>query len=140
MKFGGIKRIGTTIDGEVRLCMPPESISASPQSTTVSPKSVAVSFMNKGEHSHRHSGGSSCLLSHGHTKSKHLRFSFRHCIADESWDAWSFGLIMGQLLLGPSVVLLPNFDRDLHVHMSRLFHFDHQSLQVRHLLSNNAKF
>lgn len=42
--------------------------------------------------------------------SKDIQFTPERCIASPSWDAWSFGLIMVQLLIG-RCVYLPNFEK-----------------------------
>eukprot|EP00587_Corethron_hystrix_P001456 CAMPEP_0113319642 /NCGR_PEP_ID=MMETSP0010_2-20120614/13761_1 /TAXON_ID=216773 ORGANISM="Corethron hystrix, Strain 308" /NCGR_SAMPLE_ID=MMETSP0010_2 /ASSEMBLY_ACC=CAM_ASM_000155 /LENGTH=1280 /DNA_ID=CAMNT_0000177249 /DNA_START=110 /DNA_END=3953 /DNA_ORIENTATION=+ /assembly_acc=CAM_ASM_000155 len=49
-------------------------------------------------------------------------------LANPSWDVWSFGLIMAQLLLGRSV-LLPNFEKDDSLLMENLYHFDKDKLE-----------
>jgi len=49
-------------------------------------------------------------------------------LANPSWDVWSFGLIMAQLLLGRSV-LLPSFEKDEVLLMENLYNFDKEKLE-----------
>lgn len=44
--------------------------------------------------------------------------------AHPTWDIFSFGLVMAQLLLGQSMVLLPNFERAEDAHLRRLYKYD----------------
>uniref|UniRef100_A0A7S1BXE3 Protein kinase domain-containing protein n=1 Tax=Corethron hystrix TaxID=216773 RepID=A0A7S1BXE3_9STRA len=53
-----------------------------------------------------------------------LRFAPERCIASAAWDVWSFGLIMGQLLLGRNVNLLPNSEKSEEALMRNLYFYD----------------
>jgi len=53
-----------------------------------------------------------------------LRFAPERCIASAAWDVWSFGLIMGQLLLGRNVNLLPNSEKSEEGLLRNLYFYD----------------
>lgn len=126
MKANGVKHKGDIMDGEIRSCIPPESITeiTIPEVPAVaSPRSKSVSFKddNTGCRICDNSSSPSCV---------ELAFVPNNCLACTSWDTWGFGLVMGQLLLGSSAVNLPNFDRDVASHLKRLFYFDYKALEV----------
>ena len=54
------------------------------------------------------------------------------CVAMPAWDIFSFGLIMGQLVLGQSMVLLPNFEQASDAHMKNLYNFNDGTLKKIH--------
>jgi serine/threonine protein kinase len=56
-------------------------------------------------------------------------FAPEEVCAHPTWDIFSFGLIMAQLLLGQSMVLLPNFERPEDAHLKRLYNYDMAALQ-----------
>jgi hypothetical protein len=72
-----------------------------------------------------------------HDQVHHLNLAFvpEKCPACTSWDAWGFGLVMGQMLLGSSAINLPNFDRDSTMHLKRLFDFKYETLEVSHFVA-----
>ena len=65
-----------------------------------------------------------------------LAFTPHKCSASISWDIWSLGLVMGQLILGQSMIYLPNFENASDAHLKNLYHYDEETLQVR----NELKF
>ena len=129
MKASGVRLIGDTMDGEMRSCIPPESVTETTLPSVESPRSTCVSFLDEDVKRHNN------IYSDSLEDPIQLTFIPNKCIADTSWDAWSFGLAMGQMLLGSSAMLLPNFDRDTKIHMKRLFHFDSKALEVSLILS-----
>lgn len=68
--------------------------------------------------------------------SESLEFCPQECIASTSWDIWSFGLIMGQLVLGQSMVLLPNIEKASDAHLKNLHNYDDASAKVSILAVN----
>lgn len=117
-------RIGQRMKGELRYGAPPESISMSYKKSDspgiVKKVSFDANFVNDKVSCDDSDDENEIIQS--------LEFSPKQCNAAISWDMWSFGLIMGQLILGQSMVLLPNIEKATDAHMKNLFKYDDSSL------------
>ena len=117
-------KIGSPMSGGLRPGAPPESISSS--SLVLSPSSDRLTAISFDEDFNRTKtiNYSVSLDEEGPS----LSFAPEHCVADPSWDIYSFGLVMGQLILGQSMVLLPNFEKAEDAHLKNLNHFGYDRL------------
>eukprot|EP00587_Corethron_hystrix_P001101 CAMPEP_0113297770 /NCGR_PEP_ID=MMETSP0010_2-20120614/492_1 /TAXON_ID=216773 ORGANISM="Corethron hystrix, Strain 308" /NCGR_SAMPLE_ID=MMETSP0010_2 /ASSEMBLY_ACC=CAM_ASM_000155 /LENGTH=934 /DNA_ID=CAMNT_0000150711 /DNA_START=211 /DNA_END=3012 /DNA_ORIENTATION=- /assembly_acc=CAM_ASM_000155 len=84
----------------------------------------------------------SVTQSSGVTSRVQCTFAPERCIASPTWDAWAFGLLMVQLIIGKSP-LLPNFDLSEGALLANLFMFDMDELrqlctQVKRVAGQNA--
>jgi len=70
----------------------------------------------------------SITQSSGVTSRVQCTFAPERCIASPTWDAWAFGLLMVQLIIGKSS-LLPNFDASEGALLANLFLFDMDELR-----------
>jgi len=121
-------KIGEKMSGDLRPGVPPESISCS--SLVMSPSSDRLKAISFDEDFNRTKtiNYSVSLDEEGPS----LAFAPEDCVADPSWDIFSFGLVMGQLVLGQSMVLLPNFEKAEDAHLKNLNHFTFdQLLKIR---------
>jgi hypothetical protein len=119
--------IGKPMRGELRYGAPPEGVSTSQVRTGNTEVKKLVSFDEnfvKGDILSQDSDESNGLT-------ETLEFNPGECLAEITWDIWSFGLIMGQLVLGQSMVLLPNFEKASDAHLQRLHNYDDTSVKVR---------
>ena len=117
-------KIGSPMSGDLRAGAPPESISSS--SLVMSPSSDRLKAISFDEDFNRTKtiNYSVSLDEDGPS----LEFDPEHCVADPSWDIYLFGLVMGQLILGQSMVLLPNFEKAADAHLKNLNHFNYDQL------------
>ncbi len=119
--------IGSPMKAELHLGAPPESvISSSLQSAGSQDGLRSVSF---DENFSRTKAINYEVSLDGEELA--LEFSPQSCIAEPSWDIYSFGLVMGQLILGQSMVFLPNFEHSRDAHLKNLYHYDDIALKVR---------
>lgn len=119
-------RIGSKMCGDLRYGAPPESISVSQKKNNTAEVVKLVSFDEnfvRGTTPSHDSEGD-------YETTESLEFNPKQCIATTSWDIWSFGLIMGQLVLGQSMVLLPNFEKASDAHLKNLHQYDANACQV----------
>lgn len=124
-------QIGKPMRGELRYGAPPESVSTS-QLKADNPEVVKlVSF----DENFVRGADQSKYPEAEIEVNKSLEFRPSQCHASTSWDIWSFGLIMGQLVLGQSMVLLPNFEKAADAHLKNLHQYDDSAVKVRTLMS-----
>ena len=110
--------------GEIRPTVPPESISTSTISMSPSnDKMKSISF----DEDFQRTKTINYSVSFDEVQPE-ITFAPEFCVADPSWDIWSFGLVMGQLLLGQSMVLLPNFERAEDAQMKNLSKYNFETL------------
>ena len=119
-------KIGQQMRGDLRYGAPPESISMSQKNTGNTGVRKVVSFDE-----HFVPGGTSSNHSDDYNDiSQSLEFNPEQCIAETPWDIWSFGLIMGQLVLGQSMLLLPSFEKASDAHLRNLYQYDDEAVKV----------
>jgi len=134
--IGKISRIGSSMRGVLRTGVPPESVSkcAIQEPSTIDLRKI-VSFENDAaEAPERISEVNKTKPSDDDTTNKIpantlLKFTPARCTAAVSWDIWSLGLVMGQLILGQSMVYLPNFENATDAHLKNLYNFNETNLQ-----------
>ena len=120
-------KIGKPMRGDLRYGAPPESVSAS-QLKADNPEVIKlVSF----DENFVRGTDPLAYPEAENEATESLEFSPNQCFAATSWDIWSFGLIMGQLVLGQSMVLLPNFEKASDAHVKNLYHYDDSAVKVR---------
>lgn len=113
-------QIGEPMRGQLRYGAPPESISISQSMSDIPNVVKLVSF---DENFVRPDSPPSENDSENESIEFPI-FSPTQCYASTTWDIWSFGLIMGQLVLGQSMVLLPNFEKATDAHLKNLHQYD----------------
>lgn len=119
-----VTKIGEPMRGEIRPTVPPESISTSRISMSPSnDKMKSISF----DEDFQTTKTINYSVSFDEVQPE-ITFAPELCVADPSWDIWSFGLVMGQLLLGQSMVLLPNFERAEDAQMKNLSKYNFETL------------
>jgi Serine/threonine protein kinase len=118
-------KIGHKMRGGLRPCIPPESVFSSSLATAPSTDRMKTISFDEDFNKTKAIKYSVSL----DDEFPALEFIPENCIADPSWDIFSFGLVMGQLILGQSMVLLPNFERAEDAHLKKLYQFDHTSLR-----------
>jgi len=124
--IGKMTPLGSQMRGDLRTGVPPESVSRGvAQNTDNSGIKKLVSFDDSAVDD---------LKTTKHDKnsvpnSLSLAFTPQKCIAAISWDIWSLGLVMGQLLLGQSMIYLPNFENATDAHLKNLYNYDKNKLQ-----------
>lgn len=126
-------RIGAPMRGDLRYGAPPESISISTKksgSSVVKIVSFDENFVKGDSSSKAAASVSSKSIDDSNELLESFEFNPEQCEATPSWDVWSFGLIMGQLVLGQSMVLLPNFEKASDAHLKKLYKYDDKALQV----------
>ena len=117
-------KIGEKMRGDVRSGIPPESISSSSLVMTQSQDNIKSISFDEDFSKTKTINYAVSWDEVGPT----LEFAPEDCVADPSWDVWSFGLIMGQLCLGQSMVLLPNFEKASDAHLKKLSQYNSESL------------
>ena len=129
--------IGCRMSGPVRLGIPPESVVVkgnTEDSYDELALTKSVTFQEDSDDK-PDDNGDGMMEGAGSDQSlpdvSLLEFSPEDCVADPSWDIWSFGLLMGQLCLHQSRVLLPNFEEAQDAHLKNLNKFDTTNLMVR---------
>mmetsp|Transcript_10687 Transcript_10687/g.13516 ORF Transcript_10687/g.13516 Transcript_10687/m.13516 type:complete len:1019 (+) Transcript_10687:228-3284(+) len=115
--------LGHPMKGELRPGSPPESVSKTNVKPWMSEVVKLVSFDENivGQDTSKDSEGD-------HEPMETLEYHPSQCMASTSWDIWSYGLIMGQLVLGQSMVLLPNFEKASDAHLRNLHQYDDEAL------------
>ena len=119
--------IGKPMGGDLRYGAPPESITCSQVKSGATEVVKLVSFDEnfvRGDISTNDSDG-------GNEMNNNLEFNPSARQAETAWDIWSFGLIMGQLVLGQSMVLLPSFEKASDAHLRNLHQYDDAAVKVR---------
>ncbi len=118
-------KIGKRMCGDLRYGAPPESVRVSKEKGVVEGVKKLVSFDENfvpGDVSSEKEDESETM--------KPLEFCPQECKASTSWDIWSFGLIMGQLVLGQSMVLMPNIEKATDAHLKNLHQYDDAAVKV----------
>ncbi len=124
----GTTKIGERMHGELRYGAPPESVSNRSigiSDSTDRMKSISFDEDFKATKAVNYSV-SFDEVEHG------IEFTPEGCVADPSWDIFSFGLVMGQLVLGQSMVLLPNFEKASDAHLKKLYQYDYERFKKIH--------
>ena len=124
--------IGKPMRGELRYGAPPESTSCSKMKAENAEVKKLVSF------DENFVGSEGVSLSQDNNNddddneiTESLEFYPKQCRAAPSWDIWSFVLIMGQLVLGQSMVLLPNFEMASVANLKNLHQYVDSAVRVR---------
>jgi hypothetical protein len=118
--------IGSSMrDAELHLGCPPETVSSSSLGNASRDMMPSVSF----DDNFTKTKTINYSVSMDELRSPCPSFSPEQCVADPSWDIFSFGLIMGQLILGQSMVCLPNFEHSRDAHLKKLHQFDDEALK-----------
>jgi len=131
MRTSSVKQVGDTMDGELRSCVPPESIFETFEPITLNKQPKRISFMHDDFIPQKR------ITVSCDEKVDRLTLAFvpSRCRACTSWDTWGFGLVMGELLLNSSAIHLPNFDRNASMHLKTLYEFKPEAVEVNLLVT-----
>ncbi len=119
--------IGKPMRGQLRYGAPPESVTTSEMKNGMTGEvkklvSFDENFVQDDETNEKKNSG--------HEVFEPLEFCPQKCSASTTWDIWSFGLIMGQLVLGQSMVLMPNIEKASDAHLKNLHHYNDEAVKV----------
>ena len=118
-------RIGEFMSGDLRMGAPPESVVGCDLDLSASQDQIKSVSFDETFSKTKEVNYETLTEYDGPTP----EFAPEEVRAHPTWDIFSFGLIMAQLLLGQSMVLLPNFERPEDAHLRRLYHYDTVALE-----------
>jgi serine/threonine protein kinase len=124
-------KIGENMRGELRSGVPPESVKSSAIGYSASTDRMkSISF----DEEFKRTKPVNYNVSFDDA-GPDIEFAPESVVADPSWDIWAFGLVMGQLILGQSMVQLPNFEKASDAHLKNLYQYDYEKLKKIHRAS-----
>ena len=118
-------KMGKPMRGNIRYGAPPESVRISKEKGVIGEVKKMVSFDEnfvRGDISKEKYEENETMAP--------LEFCPQKVVSDPTWDIWSFGLIMGQLVLGQSMVLMPNIEKATDAHLKNLHHYNDAAVNV----------
>jgi hypothetical protein len=118
-------RIGTFMGGELRMGAPPESVVGCDLDLSASQYQIKSVSFDETFSKTKEVVYETMLEYDGPVP----EFAPEEVRAHPTWDIFGFGLVMAQLLLGQSMVLLPNFERPEDAHLKRLYFYDQVALK-----------